>query len=107
MTASGPSGHDPMADHPTPVDTAHAMTTATRYEQHEERARGRFGRDVRPTAALDDVPMADARTTMQTDHAGERFATPAYTVDPDAVADAILSRLLAGRTLVPPRADDR
>jgi hypothetical protein len=101
------SGDDPMAEESRPVDTTHAMTTATRYHQIVERARGRFGRDVRLAAALDDVPMADARTTMQTDRADERLETAGYTIDANAVADAILSRLLAGRTLAPPRADDR
>jgi hypothetical protein len=44
---------------------------------------------------------------MQTDRADERFETAGYEIDPDAVADAILSRLLAGRTLAPRRVDDR
>jgi hypothetical protein len=96
-----------MADHSTAVDTTHAMKTASRYDQAEGRARGRFGRDVRPAAALDDVQMADARTTMQTDHVEARLETARYEIDADAVADAILSRLLAGRTLAPPRGDDR
>jgi hypothetical protein len=95
-----------MAEDSTPVDTTHAMTTAARYEQLEGRARGRFGRDVRTAAALDDVQMADARTTMQTDRVEERFESAKYEIDADAVAGAILSRLLAGRTLAPPRADD-
>jgi hypothetical protein len=95
-----------MAEDSIAVDTTHAMKTASRYEQQEGRARGRFGRDVRSAAALDDVQMADARTTMQTDGRDERFETARYEIDADAVADAILSRLLAGRTLPPPRADD-
>ena len=107
MTPSDASGPDPMAEDPMSVDTTHAMKTASRYDQVEERARGRFGRDVRSAAALDDVQMADARTTMQTDRTEERFATLKYEVDADAVADAILSRLLAGRTLGPPPGDER
>jgi hypothetical protein len=116
MTSSGASGRDPMAEDSTPVDTTHAMTRAARYdypadsvggnEQAEGRARGRFGRDVRSAAALDDVHMADPRTTMQTDRVQEHFETPKYEIDADAVADAIVSRLLAGRTLTPPRCDD-
>ena len=105
MTPSGASGRDPMAEDPTPVDTTHAMTTAARYEQLEGRAQGRFGRDVRSAAALDDVQMADPRTTMQTDRVQDRFETLKYEIDADAVADAIVSRLLAGRTLMPPRGD--
>jgi hypothetical protein len=99
MTPDRPSGDDPMAEGPTAVDTTHAMTTATRY-QRQEVARGRFGREVRP-APGDDVQMADARTTMQTDRAEERFETAAYEIDAGAVADAILTRLLAGRALGP------
>jgi hypothetical protein len=93
-----------MAEDSIAVDTTHAMTTATRYPR-QEAARGRFGREVRP--APDDVQMADARTTMQTDRAEERFETAGYEIDPNAVADAILSRLLAGRTIAPRPSGDR
>jgi hypothetical protein len=97
-----------MAEHPTAVDTAHAMETATRYElQNDAGERGRFGREVRPAPAAADVSMADARTTMQTDRAEGRFATAGYEIDTDAVAGAIVDRLLAGRTLIPLRTDDR
>jgi hypothetical protein len=106
-----------MAEDSTPADTTHAMKTASRYDypadsvgghkQHEGQARGRFGRDVRSAAALDDVQMADARTTMQTDRAGDRPETMRYEIDPDAVANAILDRLLAGRTFAPARDDER
>jgi hypothetical protein len=103
MTAADASGGDPMAEDPIPVDTTHAMTTTARYHRQEV-ARGRFGREVRPAPA--DVQMADARTTMQTDRAEARIETAGYEIDADAVADAILSRLLAGRTLAPPRAGE-
>lgn len=102
MTRRAASGDDPMAGDSIAVDTTHAMKTASRYEKSEGRARGRFGR----IAAPDDVQMADARTTMQTDRGDERTETARYEVDAHAVADAILIRLLAGRTLAPPRADD-
>jgi hypothetical protein len=95
-----------MAEDPMPVDTTHAMTTATRYQRQEGLARGRFGREVRPAPAPDDVQMADARTTMHTDHAEERCMTAGYQIDAEAVADAILTRLLVGRTLTPPPGDD-
>ena len=104
MTPADASGGDPMAEGPRAVDTSHAMKTATRYER-QEAARGRFGREVRPAPAAD-VQMADARTTMQTDRAEERIETAGYEIDADAVADAILSRLLAGRTLTPRRAGE-
>ena len=87
-----------MADDPKPADAAHAMQTVTRYPQHEKAARGRFGRDVRGLAA-DDVQMADARTTMQSDESREGAEPMGYVIDPDAVATAIVDRLMAGRTL--------
>lgn len=105
MTAPGASGLNPMAEDPSAADTTHAMQTATRYD-NQEVARGRFGREVRPAPAAD-VQMADARTTMQTDRAEGRFVTERYEIDAEAVADAIVSRLLAGRTLAPPRGDER
>jgi hypothetical protein len=43
---------------------------------------------------------------MQTDRAQWRF-DPAYEVDAHAVADAIVDRLLAGRTFGPLPTDDR
>ena len=103
MTEPEPSGLNPMAEDPRAVDTTHAMKTVTRYER-QEAPQGRFGREVRPAPA--DVQMADARTTMQTDRAEERIETAGYEIDADAVADAILSRLLAGRTLTPRRAGE-
>ena len=104
-----------MADDPIPADAAHAMHTVTRYphqnpadivggHRQDSTARGRFGRDV-PGVAPDDVQMADARTTMQTDDALEGAENVGYVIDPDAVAAAIIDRLMAGRTL-PRRAKD-
>jgi hypothetical protein len=69
------------------------MTTGVR---HQKRA-GRFGRELRG----DEVQIADARTDMDTD----RSQTAGYAIDADAVAAAIIDRLLAGGTLPrPPRA---
>jgi hypothetical protein len=80
-------------DHdPTPADAAHDMTTVLRYQQRA----GRFGREVRG----DDAGMADPRTENETD--GADVETVDYVVDPDAVAAAIISRLIAGRTIPPP-----
>jgi hypothetical protein len=94
-----------MAEGPIPADAAHAMHTVIRYPQHEDRAaRGRFGREV-PGPATDDVQTADARKTMQTDDALERAETVGYVIDPDAVAAAIIDRLMAGRTF-PTRPED-
>ena len=79
------------------------MPALTRYEQ--DTGRGRFGRDV-PAPVTDDVLMADARTSMQSEAEG-RFEIALYEIDPDAVAGAIVERLLAGGTLLLPDADDR
>jgi hypothetical protein len=43
--------------------------------------------------------MADARKTMQSEHADDGFENGRYEIDADAVADAIIARLMAGRTL--------
>ena len=93
-----------MAEDRIPADAAHAMQTVTRYLESGRAARGRFGRDV-PGPAADDAQMADARTTMQSDDAPERAEALGYVIDPDAVAAAIVDRLLAGRTF-PARVDD-
>jgi hypothetical protein len=93
-----------MAEDPSAADGVHAMPALTRYQQ-DTTARGRFGRDV-PAPAADDVQMADARTSMQSD-AGERFEIAGYEIDAEAVADAIVARLLAGRALLLRPADDR
>jgi hypothetical protein len=71
------------------ADAAHTMTTLLRYQQRA----GRFGRELRG----DDVDMDDDR---------EGPETLGYVVDADAVAAAIVERLLVGRALMlkaPPR----
>lgn len=84
-----------MAGDSMPADTTHAMRTLTRYQQQEvTEPRGRFGRQP-----ARDGQMADVRTTMDTERAGARLPAAKYEVDPDAVADAIVTRLLAGRSL--------
>jgi hypothetical protein len=80
-------------DHvPNRADAAHAMTTLLRYQQRA----GRFGRAV----PSEDVESYEPRTPMTNDD--ERSATAGYVIDADAVAEAIIARLLAGRTLNPP-----
>ena len=94
---------DPMRPVRRSADAHHAMETTLRHEQQDGRAEsgreGRFGR----VAPMDDVPVTDARTTMEPDRDDERLDLVHYEVDPDAVAAAILERLFAGRTLRPPR----
>jgi hypothetical protein len=77
-----------MADAWNSADAARAMRTMTRHEQADAGSRRRFGRHDTTDEALD-----------------ERVETLGYTIDTDAVAAAIVDRLLAGRTLRP-RADD-
>jgi len=72
-----------MGDEPIPADLLRVMRTATRQEHQDRPARSRF---ARPAEAAD----------RPVEYAG-------YEIDPDAVADAILARLLAGRTLRPGR----
>jgi hypothetical protein len=71
-----------MADDSNTADAARAMRTMTRDEQADADTRRRFGRRVTADEALD-----------------ERVETLGYTIDTDAVAAAIVDRLLAGRTL--------
>jgi hypothetical protein len=94
-----------MAEGPIPADAAHAMQTVTRYQQEDRAERGRFGRDVL-APATEDVQMADARKTMQSEHADD-FGSGGYEIDADAVADAIIARLMAGRTLHRHPADEQ
>ena len=80
----------------TPADAVHAMTTVLTQQQRA----GRFGRAVRG----EDIPADDTRSTTEQDGASEPIGTAAYVVDPNAVAAAIVERLLAGRTIaVAPR----
>jgi hypothetical protein len=81
-----------MERDPKPADAAPAMTTLLRHQRA-----GRFGRAV-PTEG---VETDEARTAMT--RGEERSQYAGYEVDADAVAEAIVARLLAGRTLAPPR----
>ena len=81
------------------------METVTRYEQQDEACEsvkeGRFGRDARLGDHLE-----NAGTDKLTDDRDEREPLVDYMVDPDAVAAAIVERLLAGRTFGPRRPRD-
>jgi len=78
-----------MSRESEPADAALAMTTVL---QHQQRS-GRFGRELRD-GDLEMTP-ADAQDA-------ERLELGGYEVDADAVATAIIARLIAGRTLQPP-----
>jgi hypothetical protein len=81
-----------MGDDRMPADAARAMQTMIRDPQQQRAARGRFGRDV-PGLVPADAQTPDARMQNQM---GEQIV---YVVDPDAVAAAIVDRLMAGGTL--------
>jgi hypothetical protein len=83
-----------MQDDLNPADASLAMTTLLRHKQ-QQRA-GRFGRAV----PGEDVETDATGTAMNQPEAGTGAS---YAVDPDAVAEAILERLVAGRTLAPPQ----
>jgi hypothetical protein len=74
------------------------MEMVTRYEQQdgisEPVKEGRFGRDARLGDHID-----EARTDTLSDGTDEPLVD--YVVDPQAVAAAIVERLLAGRALGP------
>ena len=84
-----------MGRDPKRADAAHAMTTLLRYQQRA----GRFGRAV----PSEDVEPFETRTPMPKDEEASTIA--GYVIDADAVAEAILARLVAGRTLAPPPPD--
>jgi hypothetical protein len=65
------------------ADAAHTMTTLLRYQQRA----GRFGRELRG----DEVETYEDR---------ESVPAVSYVVDADAVAAALVDRLLAGRALM-------
>ena len=98
-----PSGEDPIGRSSSAADAGHVMETVTRYEQqdelHEPVKDGRFGRDARQGEHV-----SEARTDKHDD--GDQWEPLVdYVVDPDAVAAAIVDRLLAGRALAPRRPD--
>jgi hypothetical protein len=80
---------------PKRADAARAMTTLLRYQQRA----GRFGRAV----PSEDVETYATRTPMPKDE--EPSTTAGYVIDADAVAEAIIARLVAGRTIAPPQAE--
>jgi hypothetical protein len=81
------SGEDPMVPAPNGADGARAMNTALLHPAQVAR-RGRFGRDVPTSPPLDDLQ-----------HPPGHEQTEVYVIDANAVAEAILARLIAGRTL--------
>jgi hypothetical protein len=97
MTSSHePSGPDPiegkpLQDDPFPMITAIRLPEPSTTDRH-----GRFGRTGRPLAPhTDGAPNAPEAAAV---HPGAaRYAN--YVVDPEAVAAALVERLMAGRGL--------
>ena len=58
--------------------------------------RSRFGRDVHGDR-VNNIPMTDSRMSKM-EEIRARLGRDAYTVDAEKVADAIVARLLAGRS---------
>jgi hypothetical protein len=90
-----------MSDSSKVADPGQVITIGSRYPQQQDgqtssRSGGRFGRDVRLTShPLDD--MGETRTVQVQQMREEKRS--GYRVDCQAVAQAILERLQAGRTI--------
>ena len=87
--------------HPVSGDDLSHMTVlelryASRHRVARASTRSRFGRDVRGDRVIT-TPMTDSRM-IKMQEIRTRIERDAYTVDAEKVADAILARLLAGRS---------
>ena len=71
------------------------MTTVLRYHKRA----GRFGREVRD----DQAQTTETRPGMEADRSPSGCSGPVgYAIDADAIAAAIIDRLVAGGTIAPP-----
>ena len=87
--------------HPASDDDLSHMTVlelryASRHRVSPVSTRSRFGRDVRGDRVIT-TPMTDSRMSKM-EEIRSRIERDAYAVDPAKVADAIIARLLAGRS---------
>jgi hypothetical protein len=86
-----PSGLDPIAEKSLRDDSFPMITAIRLPEPSTPDRHGRFGRTGRPLA-----PRTDAAPDYAAEHPdAARYAN--YVVDPEAVAAAIVERLMAGR----------
>lgn len=85
------SGDDPIGPDRIRADAAHAMSSTTPH-QHPE---GRFGRELRGG----EPPTPGRPAGMPPGGDEEHPGALRYEVDVDAVAAALVERLLAGRTI--------
>ena len=96
-----PGGH-PIIHPVSDDDLSHMTVLELRYASRHRvvhvpgSTRSRFGRDVHGDCVTT-TPMTDSRMSKM-EEIRERLARDAYTVDAEKVADAIVARLLAGRS---------
>ncbi len=86
----------PASDDDLPHMTVLELRYASRHRVSPVPTRSRFGRDVHGDRVIT-TPMTDSRMTKM-EELRSRIERDAYAVDPGKVADAILARLLAGRS---------
>jgi len=95
-------GAHPIIHMASPDDLSHMTVLELRYATRHRVVRGpvstrsRFGRDVRGDRVIT-PPMTDSRMSKMED-LRTRIERDDYTVDASKVADAIVARLLAGRS---------
>ena len=95
-------GGHPIIHSVSPDDLFHMTVLELRYASRNRvsprpaSTRRRFGQDVHGDR-VSTPPMTDSRMTKM-EEIRSRIERDAYTVDADKVADAIVARLLAGRS---------
>jgi hypothetical protein len=95
-------GAHPIIHLASPDDLSHMTVLELRYASRHRvvrvpgSTRSRFGRDVRGDRVIN-PPMTDSRMSKM-DDLRARIERDDYPVDADKVADAIVARLLAGRS---------
>jgi hypothetical protein len=95
-------GAHPIIHPASPDDLFHMTVLELRYASRNRvsprpaSTRRRFGQDVRGDRVIT-PPMTDSRMTKM-EEIRSRIERDAYTVDAEKVADAIVARLLAGRS---------
>ena len=96
-----PGGHPiihPVSDDDLSHMTVHELRYASRHRvvRVPGSTRSRFGRDVHGDRVMT-TPMTDSRMSKM-EEIRSRIERDGYTVDAEKVADAIVARLLAGRS---------
>lgn len=84
-----------MIHHMTAIALRYSARRPARLLELTQR-RSRFGRNVRVACG---APVPDALMAMKIDEIRARIERDAYAVDADDIADAIVQRLLAGKSV--------